>query len=308
MTSCAVVIVNWNKFLDTRGCLQSLLAAQREKFTIEIIVVDNGSTDDSVLRLRQEFGEVISILESSTNLGFAGGNNVGIRRALEMNAELIILLNNDTIVAPDFFQKVAAAADEHPGAGIFGGKIFYQSPPQRLWFAGGEVQKMLAKARHFGFGSEDAAIYQKRRRVSFITGCLMIVRRTVFERIGLLQDDLFLYFEDTEFCLRACRQGIEMIYLPDVVIWHEVGAGAIGAYAPHYYYYQTRNRYVVMKQEGGWWYRLWLTFLHIFLYSGARTVMLMISSQPGKWRRVHALWLGCWDGLLGRTGERRLSG
>lgn len=305
MTTLALVIVNWNNFPDTRICLQSIFAADKRGLSLRIFVVDNGSIDDSPVSLEKEFGNQIEILRSTQNLGFAGGNNLGIRKALASSHDLILLLNNDTLVAPEFFQRLTEACAARPQVGIFGGKIFYHSSPNRLWYGGGEVQKILARARHFGFRENDGPVYQTARRVTFVTGCLMLIRRSVFERVGFFQEDLFLYFEDAEFCLRARRHGVEMRFLPEAVIWHKVGAGEGGDYASLYYYYQTRNRYIVMRKEGGWLYRVWLFMLHVLLYSAVRTMIMLMSSRRQSRSRVRALWLGCWDGLRGRTGERK---
>jgi GT2 family glycosyltransferase len=140
--------------------------------------------------------------------------------------------------------------------------------------------------------------------VNFVTGCLMLVRRQVFAKIGLLDEAFFLYFEDVEFCLRAHRHGIAMLYFPEAVIWHKVGAGGRGRYLPHYLYYQTRNRYLVLRKEGTWLYRIWLVLLQIFLYGLLRAGMVAISPGKEKWPRIRAISQGCWDGLRGRAGPK----
>lgn len=304
MLKLAIVIVNWNNFPDTRACLHSIFAADCQNFSLHLFVVDNGSKDDSLSRLREEFGARVEILASEKNLGFAGGNNLAIRRALAQGAELVLLLNNDTIVAADVFQKLLEACRSYPDFGIFGGKIYYHNEPQRLWYAGGEIYRGLARTRHLGFGQLDHPIYQKSRPVSFITGCLMLVRREVFEKIGLLEESLFLYFEDVDFCLRAARQNIAMRYVPAAVISHKVGAGGRGEYTPPYLYYQTRNRYLVLQKAGSRLYHLWLLVLHIFLYSALRAALVAILPGKQKWRRLRAIWQGCWDGLRGRVGPK----
>lgn len=306
MLKLAIVIVNWNNFPDTRACLNSVFAADCQNFSLQLFVVDNGSTDDSLSRLREEFGARVEILASEKNLGFAGGNNLAIRRALAHGADLVLLLNNDTIVADDVFQKLLEACLSYPDFGIFGGKIYYHTENKRLWYAGGEIYRGLARTRHLGFGKLDSPIYQKSRPVSFITGCLMLIRREVFEKIGLLEESLFLYFEDVEFCLRAARQNIAMLYVPAAVISHKVGAGGRGQYTPHYLYYQTRNRYLVLQKAGGWLYHLWLLPLHIFLYGALRAAVVAIFPDTQKWPRIRAIWQGCWDGLRGRVGQKKV--
>lgn len=304
MLKLATVIVNWNNFPDTRSCLQSLFAADHRDISLHVIVVDNGSDDDSLTRLTEEFGNDVEIMASPQNLGFAGGNNLAIRRALAQGADLVLLLNNDTVVAPDLFKKLLAACMAHPNVGIFGARIYYHNVPNRLWYAGGKVMRWAGRTRHLGFGKLDNPSYQRSRPVTFITGCFMLVRRAVFEKIGLLDETLFLYFEDVDFCLRARRHGYAMLYAPGMVIWHKVGAGARGQYSWQYLYYQTRNRYLVLRKDENCLYQLWLLLLHIFLYGVLRSGLVAISSQKGRWRRICAIWQGCWDGLRGHTGPR----
>jgi hypothetical protein len=266
--------------------------------------VDNGSTDDSLSRLEKEFGSRLEIINSPQNLGFAGGNNLAIKHALAQGADLLLLLNNDTVVAPELFMNLFAACRDYPQIGIFGGKIYYHHEPQRLWYAGGEISRGWARTRHWNFGQLDRPLAPKPRSVSFITGCFMLVRRRVFEKIGLLDETFFLYFEDADFCLRAAQHHLALLYLPQAVIWHKVGAGRHGHYSPHYLYYQTRNRYLLLRKTGGWLYHFWLLLLHIFLYTFLRALIAAFSPDPAKWSRLRAILQGGWDGLCGRTGPR----
>lgn len=304
MPKLTIIIVNWNNFPDTRACVQSIFAAGNHNFSLHLIVVDNGSTDDSLAQLEKEFGARLEIITSKKNLGFAGGNNLAITRALAQGADLLLLLNNDTIVAPDIFEQLFAACRAHPHVGIFGVKIYYHHEPRRLWYAGGEISRVWARTRHWHFGQFEGTQETEPQPVSFVTGCFMLVRRSVFEKIGLLDEAFFLYFEDADFCWRAAQQHDALLYLPHAVIWHKVGAGERGNYSPHYLYYQTRNRYLLLQKTGGWFYQVWLLLLHIFLYTLLRAAITAMKPGPIKWPRLHAILQGGWDGLCGRTGPR----
>jgi len=202
-------------------CLLSLRdSAYRDFITI---VVDNGSRDNSVAATRENFPEV-ELIANPQNLGFTGGNNVGMRRALELNARALLLLNNDTILHKDCLGAMMRVLEGEPTIGAVTPKILFHSHPDHIWSAGGDYSLWRGIARHRGLRArQDDPRYTEPRDVSFVTGCALCVKREVVEQIGLLDDDLFIYNEDGDYSLRITNAGYRIRYVPDSIIWHREG-------------------------------------------------------------------------------------
>jgi len=221
-----IIILNWNGLADTRECLTSL-----QKITYlnrEFILVDNASSGDDVRLLVEEFEDSIHIIRNDRNYGFAGGNNIGIRYALEHSSpDYLFLLNNDTVVAPDFLDEMVNAAESDPRAGILGPKIYYYDFNGRkdiIWTAGGKIRWWHPWFYHaIGQGDDDLLKYQRLKAVRWISGAAMMIRRQVLEQTLLLNADYFFGGEDVEYCLKARAHGFKSIYVPAARIWHKVG-------------------------------------------------------------------------------------
>ncbi|MCC6165589.1 MAG: glycosyltransferase family 2 protein [Caldilineaceae bacterium] len=233
-----VVILNWNLPEETIACVRSLLASVPPPGDVYILVVDNGSCDDSIVRLSAAFGvgqpdAAIHLLETGTNLGFAGGVNAGARFALAQGAASVLLLNNDTLVDPAMVSYLAAALAGDPAAGLAGPAIYYHAAPARLWRFGDNEQTWLPIPRRIpdAVAAGDGAPLA----VDYITACAMLVRRAVFERIGFLDESFFFYFEDADFCRRARDAGFGIRGVPRAKMWHKVSLSAQRARATTYY-------------------------------------------------------------------------
>lgn len=248
----AVVIVNWNGKDDTIRCLESLQKINLMGNTLSIIVVDNGSTNDSVSVIRKSFPK-ISLIVTGKNLGFTGGNNVGIQMALEKGTDLIWLLNNDTLADKNVLSFASVFDDPHVGA--CGSKIYfapghefhhdrYKESDRGLvfWYAGGLVDWNNLYASHRGVDEVDHGQYDRIEETAFITGCSFVVRRDVVEKVGMLDDRYYLYLEDLDWNIRIQKAGWKTLYVPTSVVWH-VNAGSSGRPGnPVHEYYFTRNR------------------------------------------------------------------
>lgn len=234
-----ILILNWNGKKDTLECLASLSAVNPSPL-FSVLVVDNGSQDDSVEAIRASFPE-IPILETKENLGFAGGNNVGIRWALKKSFEWILLLNNDTIVAPDLIEQLIKAAKEKPSARILGAKIFRYHDQERIDHLGGFWNPDTAT--HISYASDqiDDGSYDEMKQIDYVSGCALFMHRSVPETIGLLEERFFLLWEESDFCKRALKAGFEIWTAPKAKIWHKVSASFIGGKA-HMHYFWWRNR------------------------------------------------------------------
>jgi GT2 family glycosyltransferase len=189
---------------------------------VEVVVVDNASTDGTVAAIRESFGDSITVIVNDANLGFSEGNNVGIRYALERGVDYILLLNNDTTVDPKLIGGLVDGFTKSPDVGIVGPKIYYASPPDQIWFAGGEVSLARGTARHIGIREKDRGQFESIREVDYITGCALMAKREVFERVGYLDSSYVAYFEDTDFCMRAKRCRFKILYVPAGIVWHRI--------------------------------------------------------------------------------------
>jgi hypothetical protein len=217
----AMIVLNWNRREDTIECLQSLTGL--DYLNCEFVVVDNGSTDGSVEAIQSAFPS-IQLLINTENLGFAGGNNVGIRHALGGEADYIFLLNNDTVVDPALLDELVTTAEADPRIGLVGPKIYYYDQPDKLWYAGAREQWLRRIPATVGLDELDQGQYDQVRETAFIYGTAMLIHRRVLEDIGLFDERFFAYHEDADFCMRARQAGYRCVYNPRGVIWHKVSA------------------------------------------------------------------------------------
>lgn len=222
--SLVTCVLNWNRPDDTIACVESLLASGAADQ--RVLVVDNGSSDDSIARLRARFGDAIEILATGENRYYAGGMNAGIERAMSWSADLILLLNNDTVVSPDALPLLLAAAEAHPDAGILAPAVCYLLERARFWSLGSRRSPWRPFPAEVGRDTVDRGQYTTPMRVDFVTGCAMLVRREVVERIGLLDEGYRFYYEDADYCARARAAGFELLVEPRARIYHAVAQSA----------------------------------------------------------------------------------
>ncbi len=235
----SIVIPNWNgeKFLE--DCLESLRKIINKNFSV--IIVDNGSNDNSVKLLKEKYLEVL-LIENKQNLGFAAACNQGIRQAFKDGAEYILLLNNDTVIKPDFLAKMVKVIKDEKGVGIVGCKINYFSEPDRIWFAGGNFIRWRMSGKHRYWAEKDKDSISGVQDSDFITGCCMLIRREVFEDIGYFFEPYFLSVEDLDFCYQAKKAGWKIKVNLDAKIYHKVSMSREGEFSFSNGYYGIRNR------------------------------------------------------------------
>ena len=233
--------MNWNGKTDTLDCLRSLRKLRYPERTI--IVVDNGSTDGSVAALRPLASDgSVELVESNANLGYAGGNNLGIRHALERGAEFILVLNNDTTVDPSLLDELVSAADRHPEAGCFGPWIYYMHDRDRLWFASAQWSP---DAVAFGFPGKNRTASEmslETASTAYVCGAALFFRASVARQIGLLDERFFLVYEESDWCYRARRAGFECLTVPAARVWHKVGTSFGSEDSPLRTYFSVRNK------------------------------------------------------------------
>jgi len=248
-----IIILNWNGKEFILECLDSLKKLQITNYKLQIIVVDNASTDGSVEEIEKRYKD-IKILRNKENLGFAEGNNVGIRYVLKNGADYVLILNSDTIIDENLIVQLIKVTKKDPKIGILGPKIYFApgfefhkkryKPEEKgkvIWYAGGKIDWNNVLASHRGVDEVDKGQYDKVEETGFVSGCCLFVKREVFEKIGLFDPKYFLYLEDNDFCQRAKRAGFKVIYAPGGKLWH-LNAGSSRVGGPLHDYYLTRNR------------------------------------------------------------------
>lgn len=235
-----IIVLNWNGKEDTLECLESVCKIVYPNF--EVIVIDNGSSDDSVQAVRDSFPEV-TVLETNENLGFAGGNNSGIRYALKNGADYIFLLNNDTIVDPHILNQFIKVSKTLGDQGILGAKIYYFSEPEKIWYAGAKWVKNYAKFIHVGHGCLDnGRSFTMISETDYACGCAFFVSSRLIRTIGMFDERFFLTFEETDLCYRAKKAGYKSYFVPGAKVWHKISSSFGGEKSALYTYFLMRNR------------------------------------------------------------------
>lgn len=242
------IVLNWNGREDTLRCLASLSRIARQD--LGIICVDNGSDDGLVPAVGEEFPDV-ALIEAGENLGYAGGNNLGLRRALDHGARWIMLVNNDATVAPDVIDGFERVIAQRPRAGILAGKVYFADRPDTIWFAGQRVRTLLGySGRPRGYGRRDGPRYETVGSTDRAVGALMAISREALDAVGLLDKGLFAYVEDVDLALRVRRAGFEVVFAPQARAWHRVSASTGGeAASTHTLYYGVRNTVTVLERR-----------------------------------------------------------
>ena len=291
-----IIVLNWNGKDDTIECIKSLQKINYSNY--KIVVVDNGSEDDSVSEIKKQFSEV-RIIENKKNLGFAGGNNVGIKYAIDNGADYVLLINNDTTVEENFLSELIEMGESDKKIGILGSKIYFYSEPNRIWFAGGKVNWLKNKGTHIGLDQTDDEQYDRTKETDYLTGCCLLIKREVVEKIGVLAEDYFLYYEDTDFSLRTKNIGYKCIFVPRSKIYHKISRSTKPG-SSNYIYYHTRNGLVLAKRNGSLLNKIVLYPYCAYLFL-KQIIKIIFIPQKKEW--AFAVLRGEKDFLLGKMGK-----
>jgi GT2 family glycosyltransferase len=292
-----IIIVNWNGYEDTSELLNSLKTISYKNYSITI--VDNNSSGDDVKKIETEYHGCLTLITSEVNLGFGGGNNLAIRTAMEGSAEYILLLNNDTIVEPGFLDVLVNKMNSMPGIGMTAPQINYYSQPDEIWSAGGIISWLRAS----GFAKTDIKedkLPKKDRLVEFISGCCMLIKKEVIAKIGLFDEDYFLYLEDTDLCLRTLREGYKILITPESKIYHKVKRSS-NKVSVTPLYYETRNRLYFAKKN----YPI-THFIPLLYVAGAMGIKCLLWLINGNKDRMSVVLLAFRDYFIGKMGKTEI--
>ncbi|HEY4690054.1 MAG TPA: glycosyltransferase family 2 protein [Anaerolineae bacterium] len=239
-----MVVLHYNGLPDTLACLHSLQIGRGRP--VDLIVVDNASQDGGAEAIRAA-DPAIHLVMNRTNLGYAGGNNIGIRAALERGADAVFLLNNDTLLDPDCVSRLACVLASDPRIGVTGPMVYTFNETPLISSAGGVIDWHHADAGNTGAGEIDRGQYPA-RSVDFVNGCGLMVSRAAIARTGLLDERYFMYWEETDWCTRIKRAGFEIHFEPAAQMRHKAAIRSDDL-GPTTLYYMTRNRLLFFSRH-----------------------------------------------------------
>lgn len=294
----AVILVNWNGSDDTLSCLESIHASTYKDYFV--VVVDNGSDADQILKLKKSKSE-FELIETGENLGYTGGNNKGVEYALSRLVDYILLLNNDTFIAPSTLGNIIQTADMDKKIGILSPKIFFHPAKNVIWSAGGALNQRFLMGYSLGYKVIDEGQFDTACAVDYVTGCAMLIKSEVVREVGMLSDGYFAVCEDIDYCLRVAKAGYRIVYEPSGSVWHKESASSGGSDAPQYVYYQTRNYFLLHKRWAKGLGQLIMSQSYFMAYAVKRGFIFMLQ---GKWRSLLGIVYGMRDFTIGRRGRR----
>jgi hypothetical protein len=302
MSEIAIILIHYNSPVETMACLDSLQKISQKPYSWRIWILDNASKE--VLTLPQRYKKMpITLIRSESNLGFTGGNNAVLQTILsqkETKPNYFLLLNSDTHVQADILETLVDYAKHHPQAGAITPKIYFTAHNEFhrnsysendrgsvLWYTGGVLDWSDVAAFHKNVDEVDHGQVAASGTCDFVTGCCVLIPATVLDKVGLLSEKLFLYWEDTEWSLRAQAAGYECHYCAETAIWHDNGGSTDGSGSETQVYYQTRNQ-------------LWMAFSYAPWSGKLAALRLLFKYVRGTIPQQQAVF----DLFLGRMGKQ----
>lgn len=283
-----IIILNWNNWPDTLECLKSLKKNDYPNY--QIVVVDNNSDE--------KIETDCKIIYNQKNLGFAGGNNVGIKYALENKADYVLLLNNDTLVSLDFLTKLIKVGESNKSFGILGPKIYSYQDKNKIWSAGGKINWLYNKGEMKGYGEIERGQYDNQEEMEYLTGCCLLIKKEVIKKVGLMPEEYFLYYEDTDWSLAAQKAGFKCIFAPQAKIWHK-GSASSKEGSPSYIYYHVRNGLMMAQKYAPWYFK---PLIHLdIIWRIIKQPFKIFFTEKRQW--IKPILLGIKDFYLKRYGK-----
>jgi len=256
MKKIFIVILNYKGHKDTIELLESLSKVKRDSYFLNVIVVDNFPDDPIAVDINKYSNLNLEVIFNNRNLGFSGGNNVGINYALKNSADYILLINNDTYVDPDFIQELLKVAENEKGAGIVVPKIYFakgfefhkkykeSEMGKVIWYAGGSMDFANVIGFHRGVDEVDKGQFDEINETQMASGCCLMLKRELLEKIRGYDDKYFLYYEDADLSMRTIKKGYKILFVPKSIIWHKNAQSSGGSGSGLQDYYISRNRMI----------------------------------------------------------------
>lgn len=311
----AIIVLNWNGKEDTKKCLLSLQKLSYSHY--EIILIDNGSSDGSTELFQREFPH-IRLVQTGINLGFAGGNNIGLRIALKEGFDFALILNNDTGVDPNLIEAFLERFNDEK-VGILGAKLLQMNKPTQLDHLGGRWNEKKMDFDYVGYRAADDGNWDEVIDLDYVCGAGMMIRREVLETVGLFDSRFFLFWEETDLCFRAKKAGFQVQFCPEAKVWHKISASFTGG-KPQAAYFFERNKLLWIERNCSGSKRLFyfarllgIQFPIFLFYKILRESQLLYQRFSGENQsrneerilRLNAALYGTWDYCLRRFGPGR---
>ena len=294
MPRVAVIVLNWNKPLETGRCLESLL---RQTYRpCHITLVDNGSRENPLTAFRGFAGQV-TLIGNDRNLGYAGGNNRAIARALAEGADFVWLFNNDAEADPDCLARLVAVAQSDPALGLVSPVIRYLDEAAKVWACGGAFSVEDCSFEWFDRLDRAGLAMAAAPNTFMLPGTALLVRRSLLQEVGAFDEKYFAYHEDVDLAIRAARAGFRAALVQDANVYH--GKDPTGAVSAHVHYYSNRNEFRLWRSRAQLAARLRKALWQL------NTLLKQIQSGGDPPEHRQAMLAGYWHGLLGRTGDYR---
>lgn len=292
----AVIVLDWDGGSETLECLRALRATRGVR--LQPILVDNASRNPVFEAAREILPDLV-VLRNDSNLGYAGGNNVGLRHALEGDAEFFAVLNNDAQPRPGALRTMAHAA--HDGVGVVGARILRKEDPSRLWMAWGELTYRQSLVRLVGQGAADGPRWQGRREADWVSGCALLFPRRALERVGLFDEEYFAYHEEVDWCARARAEGLRILWEPEAVVLHrgEASSGG-GTFVSRKQYLAARNMVRFVKRHATPMQKAKFSFFVVVTTPFSFVRRFLVGEHPGVIAKVR----GMLDAIRGRSLPR----
>jgi GT2 family glycosyltransferase len=290
-----IILVNWNKPQLTLSCVESLKKSSYKQY--KIVIIDNGSIDNSLELLNSKTSDY-HLLISDKNLGYTGGNNLGIKYALENDAEFILLLNNDTLVEYNTLEILINTISEDNNIGIVQPKIYYYPEKDVIWCGPTYLNKFLLRPKLVGYKQFGINLYNAKLNLSYAVGCATLIRKEVFLNIGLLDDDFFAVCEDVDFGIRATEAGYQILYVPTSIIYHMESISSGGADNSNYIYLQTRAFLIFINKHCKNRVHFYLVFFTFIFSTTRRIISLLLNSNT---KGVYSIIIAFKNFLIGNS-------
>lgn len=251
MNKTIAIVVNFENYIDTIETVNSLLEQVISFY--KIVIIDNCSQNNSFLELESAFKNEkdVVILKTKTNGGFAYGNNFGLKYCLEnYDFDFFMMINNDVKTGSELNSIFIEYYNSYNGndLGLLTGKIYYYDFPNKIWFAGGKFSKLKSTGYHIGNLEEDRGQFNNKKEIEFATGCLWFFHKKLLSQVGYLPEEYFMYLEDVDYCINIKRNNLKIIYIPEVAIWHKIGASSGNKVNSPKFFYDNRNRIILSRK------------------------------------------------------------
>lgn len=293
----SVIVLHWDGLEYTKACIQSILKSCYTHY--KIWVINNNPQVQLNITLSDFPAEIVRVINTNRNLGYAGGNNFGIELSITDGAEYIWIVNNDVIVDPNALSQLVEAAKYKPRISFCGPLVLIREDPHRILSAGGYLRDGY-KSEFRGVGHLNLGQFSKLEQVDYLSGCALLVSIKMIKSIGMLNEKYFLYHEDVEWCYRAKKAGFEVLFVPDAYVWHPDTRLRDDA-SPNVVYYMTRNQLMFLKDYN---FSRFLIFKTCLTYLRTWLSWKLRPKWHGKVTQAEALLMGLIDFLKGQSGPK----